>query len=210
MEASHEVVNYRLAKIAVFNAVGYGYDAVPFMNPRIVFDALGGTISTYEVVDGEALSVRIVIASRRRRDFASRAARPQEPDAGSPHVRFDEDARTPAIRRRLGERAKSTRSGRSLRSLQDHELEGRKRARSSASSAWRRVFVLAKTAFNWLRAVSRLTPSEDAAPSIPTPEASFAASFASATVRPNAAQNCVASGRSGDLRSVIVGSRDRD
>ena len=77
MEASHEVVNYRLAKIAVFNAVGYGYDAVPFMNPRIVFDALGGTISTYEVVDGEALSVRIVIASRRRRDFASRAARPQ-------------------------------------------------------------------------------------------------------------------------------------
>ena len=63
MEASHEVVNYRLAKIAVFNAVGYGYDAVPSMNPRIVFDALGGTISTYEVVDGEALSVRIVIHS---------------------------------------------------------------------------------------------------------------------------------------------------
>ena len=62
MEASHEVVNYRLAKIAVFNPVGYGYDAV-FMNPRIVFDALGGTISTYEVVDGEALSVRIVIHS---------------------------------------------------------------------------------------------------------------------------------------------------
>jgi hypothetical protein len=63
MEASLEVVNYRLAKIAVFGAVGYGYDAVPFMNPRIVFDALGGTISTYEVVDGEALSVRIVIHS---------------------------------------------------------------------------------------------------------------------------------------------------
>jgi hypothetical protein len=63
MEPSHEVVNYRLAKIAIFNVVGYGYDAVPFMNPRIVFDALGGTIFTYEVVDGEALSVRIVIHS---------------------------------------------------------------------------------------------------------------------------------------------------
>ena len=63
MEASHEVVNYRLAKIAVFNAVGYGYDAVPFMNPRIVFDALGGTISTYEVVDGEVIVARIVIHS---------------------------------------------------------------------------------------------------------------------------------------------------
>ena len=37
--------------------------------------------------------------------------------------------------------------------------------------------------------VSRLTPSEAAAPSIPTPEASFAANFASATVRPNAAHN---------------------
>ena len=49
MEPSHEVVNYRLAKIAIFNVVGYGYDAVPFMNPRIVFDALGGTIFTYEV-----------------------------------------------------------------------------------------------------------------------------------------------------------------
>ena len=111
-------------------------------------------------------------------------------------------AQTPAIRRRLGERAKSIRSGRSLQSIQDRQSEGRKRARSPASSAWRRVFVLANTAFNWLRAVSRLTPSEDAAPSIPTPEASFAASFASAAVKPNAAQNCVASGRSRDLRSV--------
>ena len=59
-----------------------------------------------------------------------------------------------------------------------------------------------KHRFNWVRAVSRLTPSEAAAPSIPEPEASFAANFASAAVRPNAAQNCVASGRSGDLRSV--------
>ena len=51
-------------------------------------------------------------------------------------------------------------------------------------------------------AVSRLTPNEAAAPSTPMPEATFAAILASATVRPNAVHNCVASGRSGDARSV--------
>ena len=83
-----------------------------------------------------------------------------------------------------------------------YDFEGRRRASSPASSAWRRVFVLANTAFNWVRAVSRLTPTEAAAESIPTPEASLVASLASAAVRPKAAHKFFELGRSGDLRSV--------
>ena len=64
------------------------------------------------------------------------------------------------------------------------------------------MFVLANTAFNWVRAVSRLTPTEAAAKSIPTPEASLVASLASAAVRPKAAHKFFELGRSGDLRSV--------
>ena len=67
-----------------------------------------------------------------------------------------------------------------------YDFEGRRRARSPASSAWRRVFVFANTALSWVRAVSRLTPSEAAAASIPTPEASCG-QFGLGGVRPNAA-----------------------
>jgi hypothetical protein len=115
----------------------------------------------------------------RRANARDRPAKP-EPCAATP--------RRPALEGRSGP--------------EGYDSEGRRRASSPASSAWRRVFVLANTAFNWVRAVSRLTPTAAAAESIPTPEASLVASLASAAVRPKAAHKFFELGRSGDLRSV--------